>query len=293
MNNHGGLHPPELTLHMIEGIVGSWRKRFAQHTRSNYTKCLRRFLRWIVLNASANPTLPDVVPKIHQPQPRLTIATDAERRQLLEAATPALRFFILLCSELGLRHRTAAHITPRNYNPHLRAITFKTKGDVQQTLPVTAAIAEVFAALPSTAHPDTPVVNLLRSSNPASHTPGKNPRFTKQWTKLKQQLGIRADLRIHDLRRTVAEDVWSATHDIRAVQAQLGHRSPITTARYLADRIDLQDLQPVLQKVQQLRALREAQPTHPMNATGACDRCPGPHYCQPENRLCQRKEHDA
>jgi hypothetical protein len=41
-----------------------------------------------------------------------------------------------------------------------------------------------------------------------------------------RKTSTRPELRIHDLRRTLAEDVWTATHDIRAVQAKLGRRSP-------------------------------------------------------------------
>src|SRR5581483_12509624 len=100
-------------------------------------------------------------------------------------------------------------------------------------------IALIIESLPPGVNPITPIVNLLRPPR-AGQTPGLSPRFTKQWKFLKKRLGIRPELRIHDLRRTLAEDVWNATHDIRAVQAQLGHRSPTTTARYLADRIGLQ-----------------------------------------------------
>jgi integrase len=233
------------------------------------------------------------VPKVHQPQPRTTIATDEERRQLLAAASPALTFFLLLCADLGLRHRTAARITLANYNPELRALAFYTKGNVHQTLPVTAELMRILESLPRTADRHTPIVNLLRNPRPGQ-TPGPNPRFTKQWKTLKSRANIRADLRIHDLRRTVAEDVWNATHDIRAVQAQLGHRSPTTTARYLADRITLQDLQPIMRKVQQLRALREQQPAATLNpATGNCANCPAAPHCTPQARLCQRKEFNA
>lgn len=233
------------------------------------------------------------MPKVHQPQPRTTIATDEERRQILAAANPALRFFLLLCADLGLRHRTAARITLANYNPELCALSFYTKGNVHQTLPATAEIARILESFPRTADRHTPVVNLLPRGSRKQAT-GPNPRFTKQWKALKTRANIRGDLRIHDLRRTLAEDVWNATHDIRAVQAQLGHRSPTTTARYLADRITLQDLQPIMRKVQQLRELRQQQSTATVDpATGRCANCPGEPYCTPASLLCQRKEFNA
>ena len=147
-------------------------------------------------------------------------------------------------------------------------------------------------------------MNLLRKHRPGNQ-PGPAPRFTKQWKALKKRAGIRAELRIHDLRRTLAEDVWNATHDLRAVQAQLGHRSPTTTARYLADRITLQDLKPIMRKVQQLRTLREtgnataaaaaaaaslaaAQPL--MLDPDACATCPAQQFCDPNTRICMREK---
>jgi integrase len=285
------LLPAQLTAEHLQSIVGAWRKQFAQHTRSTYTKCLRRFVRWLERIAGAQPTLSDAVPRIHQPEPRATIATDGERHMLLEAATPALRFFLLLCADLGLRHRTAARIALSNYNPHLRALSFTTKGNVRQTLPVTGEIAAIIEALPQNSDRYAPIVNLLRPHRPG-HVPGSSPRFTKQWKALKRRTNTRPELRIHDLRRTLAEDVWTATHDLRAVQAQLGHRSPTTTARYLADRIGLQDLQPVMHKVQQLRA-REAAHPQQTQAPLRCESCPISNFCNPTARLCERKEHDA
>jgi integrase len=201
----------------------------------------------------APKTIARAVPRIHAPTYRTTIATDDERCRLIAAADPALRFFLLLCSELGIRHRTAARMTLANYDPATRALRFTTKGNTHQTLPVTEEIAATITALPATSDRTTPIVKLLHQGRPM----GNNPRLLKRWWKLKRKLGIRDELRIHDLRRTVAEDIWEATHDLRPVQAQLGHRSISTTARYLANRLQLQDLQPVLQKMQAMRAARD------------------------------------
>jgi integrase len=77
--------------------------------------------------------------------------------------------------------------------------------------------------------------------------------------RVEHRLRGRRELHIHDLRRTAAEEVWDATRDVRMVQAQLGHRSPLTTIRYLANRISLQDLTPVRAKVDQLRKARKQQ----------------------------------
>jgi integrase len=154
-----------------------------------------------------------------------------------------------------MRHRTASGIAISNYDRATRSLRFTTKGNTQQTLPVTTEIAATIENLPQE-DKVTPIVTLLRPPRQQGHPPGKNPRFAKAFNKLKKELGIRPELHIHDLRRTAAEDVWDATKDIRLVQAQLGHRSPITTVRYLANRVSLKDLMPVRAKVDAMRKAR-------------------------------------
>jgi integrase len=256
---HGQKTPASLNAEAIHQVTTEW-KQFSQHTKSTYAKCLRRFLRWLEETQGTPATAARSVPRYQQPSPRTIIATDDERRRLTEAATPPLRFFLLLCSDLGIRHRTAARMEVSNYDPHTRSLKFTTKGNTHQTLPVTDTIADTIATVVHL-DPHTPIVNLLRTPHHPGHAPGKSPRFLKQWKKLKAQLNIRPELRIHDLRRTVAEDVWEATKDLRAVQAQLGHRNIATTARYLANRVQLQDLRPILDKVQQQRLNRRTERT--------------------------------
>ncbi len=248
---HGKETGHQLTAQKIHDATLTWAE-FAQHTRSTYSKSLRRFLRWLEEIGQAPLTISRAVPRFHQPEARGIVATDNERSRLLNAADPALRFFLLLCADLGIRHRTAARMSLENWQPATSSLSFTTKGNTHQTLPVTPEIEDTIKRLPTTSPRNVPIVALLHTGRPM----GPNPRMLKRWWKLKEKLGIRDELRIHDLRRTVAEDVWEATHDLRIVQAQLGHRSPTTTARYLANKISLQDLQPVLAKVQAARIAR-------------------------------------
>ncbi len=242
----------DLTTAQVQKAANDWKKH-GQHTRSTYSKCLRRFLRWLEELHAAPPTINRAIARIPPPSLRAVIATDEERTALLRAADPALQFFLALCSDLGLRHRTAMRITISNYDRALRCLSFTTKGNTHQTLPVTEQIAEQIEQLiGARADRNTPIVKLLHTGRAL----GQQPRMLKRWWKLKEQLGIREELRIHDLRRTMAEDVWQATHDLRQVQAQLGHRSIATTAKYLASKLQLEELRPVLSAVATLRAQR-------------------------------------
>jgi integrase len=239
----------------IQKILAGWQEK-AQHTRWNYTKALGRFIAHLEAQERAPKGLAAGIPKVRQPSPREVVATDAERESLLANATPRLRFFLLLCADLGLRHRTATRINIGNYNPLLRSLSFTTKGNIHQTLPVTDEIAETIKMLAGQ-DTRTPIVTLLRPAKQPGHPPSANPRFAKSFDKLKAKLGIRPELHIHDLRRTAAEDVWDATKDLRLVQTQLGHKSPVTTVRYLANRLGLEQLTPVRAAVDELRRKRK------------------------------------
>jgi integrase len=251
---HGLRTPASLDAAKIQAVTAAWAE-FAPDTKATYSKCLRRFLRWLEETGAAPRTLNQAIPRFHQPPARGVVATDDERERLLAAAKPHMRFFLLLCSDLGIRHRTAARIAISNYDRATRSLRFTTKGNVFQTLPVTPAVADTIEALPADASRDTPIINLLHQGRSGNQL-GSKPRLGKAWTRLKAQVGVRAELHIHDLRRTVA--VWEATKDIRMVHAQLGHRSPVTTVRYLANKVQLQDLQPVLSKVQAMRIARRS-----------------------------------
>lgn len=135
-------------------------------------------------------------------------------------------------------------------------MSFYTKGNVHQVLPLTPDLAAAFQSLPTGIDPHAPIVNSLRAKNRPGNRPGPKPRFTKQWKALKERCGVRADLRIHDLRRTVAEDTWQATHDLRQVQQILGHHSITTTAKYLAQTLSADELVETIRKVVAFRAAR-------------------------------------
>jgi integrase len=175
-------------------------------------------------------------------RPRNVTATEVERDTILAAAEPHLRLLILLCSDLAIRSGTAAKIAPEHYDRAQRALRFPTKCGERLTLPATTEIS----ALIETCNPDDPAPYVYQLWRRA-YTRGPRPfatndpsRLRFQFKQLRERLGITRKLTLHDLRRTTAVAMLEATHDIRDVQALLGHRSLQSTIWYLDH-----DLRPV------------------------------------------------
>jgi integrase/recombinase XerC len=74
-----------------------------------------------------------------------------------------------------------------------------------------------------------PVCNLL-----AGRTLSKQG-WQFRWRRWKQRLGIRKELRPHDLRRALARALYDQTGDLRQVQSLLGHASLRATFHYLGE----------------------------------------------------------
>ncbi len=76
---------------------------------------------------------------------------------------------------------------------------------------------------------------------PAHHTPEATAGgLRNQFQKLRKSLGINHHITPHDLRRTSAVAMLEFSHDVREVQALLGHRNLQSTLWYLDH-----DLRPV------------------------------------------------
>ena len=251
---HGKLRPAELTPHHAAQLLATWRTKYTPGTLYARRQALVRLLRWLSTLYDAQPGLDTLVPTVPSPPIRQTCATAEERARLLAATHTGMRLFIHLCADLGLRHQTALALTYGGWDRQTATLTFATKGGVQQTLPVTNEVAAILAWLPEDTPPGQSVVAAVWP-HPLPKGESARRRYAEnEWLRLKFILGIRAELHIHDLRRHAAESLWAVTHDLRKVQAFLGHRSPTATARYLANRITAEELAPDL-----TRAVRQKQ----------------------------------
>jgi integrase len=205
-------------------------KHHTQATRHMWAACFRRILHYLSEEHGA-PRLWQVVPKVSKTAPRAVTVTNEEREKLLRAAPANIRCWILLCSDLAIRSTTSAQIAPKHYDREAGTVTFVTKFGSAQTLPVTAELAALFASAKQTEDPSVPYVALL------SRLGRIDPKtLRKNFKRLREKVGINRQITPHDLRRTTAVKMLELTHDIRAVQALLGHRDLATTLYYLDHR---------------------------------------------------------
>lgn len=235
---------------MLEIVERTAGRRYAQVTRVVRCNTLRRMLRFL-WEVEGAPKLDDHVPHLGSIRPRSVTATRGQIDTLLDAATPTLRLFLLLCSDLAIRSGTAVLISPHHYDPHSRTLRFKTKYDEKVCLPVTDELAAILDACDL--HSSIPFLTQLRK---AERRPGHqqesdvmNPRhLRKEMKKLRLSLGIEKRIIPHDLRRTTAVALYKRTRDIRKAQALLGHHNLQSTFWYLdhdLEDVDVADLEAI------------------------------------------------
>jgi len=218
----------DLNLQDIRRAFTHWDK-LARSTRYRRATLMRRMLKDL-REAHGIPRLWEAVPRVKAAPPRDVTATDQERSQLLLTAPPHMQCLIMLCSDLAIRSGTAARLTPANYDARTRRLTFTTKYDARLSLPVTDRLA--FLLDECAPFPHTPFVHSL---NPRGHAHVHNLRAA--FRRLCKRVGILRRLTLHDLRRTTAVKTMDLTHDIRMVQAVLGHSNLQSTLHYLDHRM--------------------------------------------------------
>ena len=158
-----------------------------------------------------------------------------ERERVMAAAPPWLRCWLLLCSDLAIRSGTAARLGLQHYDADRQELSFRTKFESAQTLPVTDELRVLLDAAVAIAAEQgdgtRPFVSLLHPNGSA-----KYGCLIKAFHALRGRLGITRRLIPHDLRRTTAVRTLEITRDLRLVQALLGHHNLDTTLYYLDHR---------------------------------------------------------
>lgn len=222
--------PQDLNIEDVRRAFGHFSKQ-ARTTAYKKATLMRRMLRDL-RDEHGIPKLWQAVPRIKQAPPRDVTVSEEEREKLIQAANPHMQCLILLCSDLAIRSGTAAKLAPEHYDPKTRRLSFTTKYDERLSLPVTERLAFLIDQCMAQRRSLTPFVNIL---NPRGHAHPENLRAA--FKRLCVRVGIKRRITLHDLRRTTAVGIYDLTHDLRMVQAALGHSNLMSTLHYLDHRM--------------------------------------------------------
>jgi integrase/recombinase XerC len=214
---------------------------------------MRRALRWLWEYHGA-PKLDGVVPPKPAIRPRNVTATRDQIQAIEDAASPALRLLLLMCSDLAIRSGTAVQLGPEHYDRQTRELRFTSKKGSKVNLTATRELAAFLDTCdPSDTRPFITQVRLANNPNAAARQqhPAVDPIILRRELKaLRLELGITKRIIFHDLRRTTAVQLYRRTKDLRQVQALLGHRSMQATIWYLdhdLDPVNVADLEAIKQ----------------------------------------------
>ena len=181
----------------------------------------------------------DHIPRVHRPLPRATLCSDEQFCRIYLLAPTWFKCFLLLCRNLGLRHREASQLTPRAYNPDSNTITFKRKAGGTSHLPITAELGTMIRYAASK-DLDAPLLTTLGCNSNTKWS------ISYHWRVLKKRTGADPNLIIHDLRRTAINALYTRTKDLRLAQQLAGHRDLNSTLHYISPLTDPDKLREVL-----------------------------------------------
>jgi integrase len=244
----GSLTPHQLTkaqaLEIDDAIA---RAPFKHSTRYTMAAAVRFILRWLHETHDA-PRLSHCIRRYNGVRPRNVTLTREEVDALLSDPRRGFRLWILLCSDLAIRSGSAMMLAPANYDPDTGQLRFVSKHRTCVNLPVTQEIRDLLSQCDM--HNPTPFVRQMWAKDRDPRMKPLGPHFDvgdkirEHFQKVCKAHGITRHVVPHDLRRTTAVAMLEHTHDVRDVQALLGHRDLKATLWYLDH-----DLRPVKRSI--------------------------------------------
>jgi len=219
----GALTPAQITDPLVGLIVAGWRAKLAHSTAYNRRSCLRGILAQLRENFGA-PRIQ--LPKMAAPERRTVVLTTDELQRLFTNCAPWLRLFMLLYFQGGLRFSEILRITPETYNKNDGTAVILVKNGRHRRVQFADDITRLLAAVDP--QPGQPYVFALAGKNlhPSS--------IRSAWGRWRDACGVRANVTLHDLRRTSATALLDKVGDLRAAQELLGHKSLVSTLTYIA-----------------------------------------------------------
>jgi integrase len=218
----GHLHPAQLTNFLLASLVDRWKKIHRPNTARTYRAELKQILH--ALEPFGAPSI--TLPKTPWRQ-RTVTATGDELHRILRDPPAWMRLYLLLYFQCGLRHAETLRVTPRAWNPAQHTITVTIKGGRQRTVALTPDVEALLTAA-GEPDPDTSFIAALRGHHMS------DSGLRNAWTRHRARCGINPQVTAHDLRRTAATIVYTATKDLRTAQELLGHTNLSSTLSYLA-----------------------------------------------------------
>lgn len=206
---------------------------WARETRRSVRASVLGFYRWAVSTGQCgvNPAegLPVVTPGPARPRP----APERVYRAALASATPRERIILRLAGEVGLRRAEIAQVHSRDLIEDLLgwSLVVHGKGSRDRVVPLPGPLAMELHALG---------VGWAFPGNDAGHL---SPRWVGKLAATRLPEGWT----LHTLRHRFATCAYRLDRDLLAVQTLLGHSSPVTTRRYVAQ--DEATLRSVVQRV--------------------------------------------
>lgn len=245
----GGLRPCDLKSSHVTLIQSSYESN-AQATRRVLDVQVARLLRQ--LQEHGAPDLRHAIVKTPRESPRVTQPMQAELARLVACPNMPLRWIILCAADAGLRFATAANIRVCDTaNGRIKRVT---KYGAVADLPLTQRLSALLACASIGCEPnDTRRIIDLLEGRPLR---AWNTTLHERWKRWKKECQVRPEVRIHDLRRSIAHRVYAATSDLRVVQSLLGHRNLTSTLHYLhaqSPRIDLSMLETAITAAERIK----------------------------------------
>ena len=222
--------------------MADWKINYAPATTAMRRRELARFLHALIA-AGATPEIAAQLNRVRTPGPRATTATDEELGRLHIHAPTWLRFWLCATAGHALRFGEAEKLCPANYDGQQKTITFEIpKTGATNTLPASGELQAYFSLVQPVADPNTTLLTLIAGK------PLSRPTIQSAWKALKKKAGVNPQLRIHDLRRTLARRIYRETKDLVATQQLLGHKHLTSTLTYLVH-FDPAAIRPILNQL--------------------------------------------
>ncbi|RFZ70475.1 Tyrosine recombinase XerD [Mycobacterium marinum] len=211
-----GCPPAEVTSEKLVNWFGR-QQHLSQEARKTYRTTLRGFFVWLYEMNRAPVYIGDSLPKVRVPKAPPRPTSDRAWETALAQADRRTELMLRLAGEAGLRRAEVAQVHTNDLMDSGNLLV-RGKGGKQRVVPISTYLVALIR--------ETPAGWLFPNSHGGHLTVehvGKlvTRALPDSWT-------------MHTLRHRYATRAYRGSHNIRAVQALLGHESILTTERYVA-----------------------------------------------------------